>query len=353
MLKKEEYYTEVEEIEKEEDNTEYDDISNNEIVSFNASYSLPEFSKKLKEKVFYKPKFQRNSIWDNRRKSRFIESLIFAYPVPPVFLYKNPKEEQYIIVDGFQRIDTINSFLNNDFALKQVSNSIKDCFFNDLSIEYRRILENRQLSCVIIRQVIPDKQEILYNIFERLNTGGQNLNNMEIRRAIYYGKLMQELEKINEDVNWRKILGKQEIHERFLDVELILRVLAFSEKWNNAENFVCGYTNSIKPFLNLYTIENRNKNIDAFKEKFLNITEQIINELGEKPFTPFKKVNYVLLDSIMTALIIRKNKVIDLKTKKRELENDNTFKEIYEAKQGTLSPKNVNNRIKIALDYLK
>ena len=353
MLKKDEYSIELENIEAENDHMDSTDISNNEIVSFNASYSLPEFSNKLEEKIFYKPEFQRNSIWDNRRKSRFIESLIFAYPIPPVFLYKNPDKEQYLIIDGFQRIDTISSFLNNKFCLKNVSSSINDCNFDKLSTEYKRILKNRQLSCVIIRQVIPDKKEILYSIFERLNTGGQNLNNMEIRRAIYYGNLIKDLECLNKNINWRKILGKKDIHDRFLDIELILRLLAFSESWNDSNKCVVGYTNSIKPFLNSYTAENKDKKIDAFKRKFVEVTKQIIDELGTKPFTLYKKANYVLLDSIMSALIIREYPISDLKNKKLELEKDKNFKEIYEAKQGTLSPKNVNNRIKIALDYLK
>ena len=353
MVKNIEYDNTIDVKDVENDEEENNNISDNEVISFPANYSLPEISRKLEEGTFYRPTFQRNFIWDVSRRSKFIESLFFSYPVPPIFLYKKPKVEKYMIIDGLQRVNAIYSFFKNEFSLKNVSTEIENCTFEELTEEYKKIFEDKQLNCIIIRQLVPNKEEVLYNIFERLNTGGQNLNNMEVRRAIYYGKLIKSLEEINEDENWGRILGRKHIHERFLDVELILRILAFSEKWDNKTESVSDYTKTIKPFLNQYTSENKDNDIVCFKEKFLKITKQIIEDLGDKPFNLYSKPNYVLLDSIMTALLIQKNTVVDLKNKKEKLIKDVDFKEIYEAKQGSLSSKNVNNRIKIALEFLK
>ncbi len=345
-----EYESNLEEIEQEDEDA---NIEKNDILSYNASYSLPEFSKKYEDKMFFRPDFQRNYIWDNKRKSKFIESLLFDYPVPPVFLYKLPKEERYMIIDGFQRISTINSFLNNKFVLKGVSTLVNKLSYETLKQEDKNILSNKQLNAVIIRQLKPNKKEILYNLFGRLNTGGQNLNNMEVRRAINYGPLMKMLEYLNENKNWRLILGKSKIDDRFLDMELLLRLLAFSEKWNDENKNIDGYTSTIKPFLNDYTEEKKNCINKNFEHKFVEVSEQIIEELGENPFKLYKKPNYVLLDSIFSALLIRKGKIENLKEKVYNLKQNHDFKLIYEAKQGTLSPKNVNARLKIALEYIK
>lgn len=327
------------------------DIARNEIFSFSASFSLAEYSKKLDNKVFYNPEFQRRYIWDEKRKSRFIESLLYDFPIPQIFLYKEPRAEKYMIIDGYQRISTINAFFHNNFVLTSVNDNLLGKKFDDLSNNDQEMLRNKQLTATIVRQIQPKNESILYSLFDRLNTGGQNLNNMEVRRAISFGPLIKNLEKINEDPNWRLIWGKKEIHERFLDVELILRVLAFSQSWDRQSEKLIDYKN-LKGFLNTYCLRNRNEEQKEFFHLFPKITKSIIEQLGETPFTLYQRPNYVLLDSVITALLIKGQICHDLKKKFELLKNDDEFKTIYEAKQGTMSAKSINTRIKLALDYL-
>ena len=174
---------------------------------------------------------------------------------------------------------------------------------------------------------------------------------MEVRRAINFGPLIQSLERLNLDSNWRLIWDKPEPHHRFLDVELILRVLAFSDLWDNNEKKLPNYTN-LKGFLNHYCMKYRNDEKKDFQNIFIHTTQSIIEQLGVNPFTLYSRPNYVLLDSIMTALVIKKTPCINLAERVIALKENSTFKEIYEAKQGTMSAKNVNTRIKLALDYL-
>ncbi len=348
-MENEEYKDELNEIEEEE---EAETFTKNEIISYNASYSLPEYSSKFAKGIFYRPEFQRNYIWDKKRSSRLIESFISDFPIPPVFLYREPQQEKYMIIDGFQRISTIHSYLNNEFVLTGVDSRINENSFKQLEEEEQEILNNRQLSCVIIRQLNPNTKEVLYSLFERLNTGGQNLNNMEVRRAINYGPLMKTLEELNTDTNWRKILGKKDIDDRFLDIELILRIFAFSEKWDSEKEEISGYMTSIKPFLNKYSEDNKEDTKQDLANKFKIVVNQIVSELGEKPFTLYSRPNYALLDSIISANMIKHNEG-NIAKKVEALRDDQEYKKIYEAKQGSLSSKNVNLRMKIALEYIR
>ena len=320
-----------------------------EVLTFNASYSLPEYADKFRRKVFLRPEFQRNSVWNIKGKSRFIESILFNYPIPQVFLYKTLDKEQYLIVDGFQRITAISEFLNNEFKLKGVNNKFDGLGFSDLSEDTQEKLRSHQLNACMIRQITPNDVQTLYYIFERLNTGGQNLNNMEVRRAVNYGPLIKMLEDINvSNENWRKILGT-DVNKRFLDTELLLRILAFSEKWDPQAKIVSGYE-SMKSFLNEFCHKNQYYDKPEFKSKLAKVSEKVIRELGEKPFTVYTRYNYVLLDSVLSALIIIKKDVKCLDVKFEKLKQDPEFKQILEAKQGTISVKNVNKRIERAIE---
>lgn len=332
---------------------EHDEILDTEVFSFMATFPLSEYADKLSKGIFIKPEFQRNSIWDTRTQSRFIESLLFDYPIPQVFLFKEKDKENYLIIDGYQRISTIFSFLNDGFRLKNVASVLNDKLFSDLPYQYKEKLLARQLSACIIRQIDPNNIQTLYNIFERLNTGGQNLNNMEVRRAVNYGPLIQTLEKLNKDENWRKILSKKEISKRFTDMELILRLMAFYDNWDEHKNIVKGYMTSIKPFLNEYCHKNKNNSKIAFQEMFLKTTAKIVEVLPKKPFTLYSKPNYVLLDSIMTAIMFNGIDIKKLDYKVNKLKENPEYKNIYEAKQGSLSVKNVNTRLALAISILK
>ena len=335
------------------ENTE-EEIDNltSSILSYPASFSLEEYNRRFNANIFYKPEFQRNSVWDQRGKSRFIESLFFEYPIPQIFLYKEVEKETYMIIDGYQRITTINEFLEDKFSLKDVNINFVRKKFSELPYKYQEKLKSTQLSSWIIRQIEPSDVNILYNIFERLNTGGQNLNNMEIRRAVNYGYLIKELEKLNTNSNWLNILGKNKVDNRYLDVELLLRLTAFYYDWNRNELILNSYKTSMKPYLNEFCYRNKDKDITEFKDKFEKVVQQIIDELGTKPFTIYTRPNYVLLDSIITALILSNNPISNLKERVEKLKENSEYKEIYEAKQGTISVKNVNNRLKIAYNKL-
>jgi len=317
-----------------------------EVLNLPASFTLAEYTSKLDKGIFYRPEFQRNRVWTDKNKSRFIESLLFGYPITQVLLYKNPEKESYLIVDGYQRITTIYDFMKNNLKLSGITDEYNGKIFDNLSEDVREKFSNIQIQALIIRQ-IKKNPYTLYSIFERINTGGQNLNNMEVRRAVNYGPFMKALEELNADENWRKILGIDGINNRFLDVELLLRLVAFYYSWDSENSEMRNYK-SMKGFLNKYAEDNSQGNIDEFNILFKNAAKLIVEELGEKPFTLYTRYNYVLLDSVITAVLLSGANISNLKGKFEMLKLDDEFKKIYEAKQGTISLKAVNDRIAIA-----
>ncbi|TNE58201.1 MAG: DUF262 domain-containing protein [Alphaproteobacteria bacterium] len=259
------------------------------------------------------PEFQREFIWDQVKASKLIESFLLGLPVPGVFLFKERESSKYLIIDGQQRITSIVSFLkgvihDRVFRLKNVDRRWEGRTFKELSESDRFTLTGRVLRATIIQQISPDDKTSIYHIFERLNTGGVNLNPMEIRQCVSYGPFVQVLKDMNEDASWRKLIGKDNIDKRLRDVELILRCLALSI---NADN----YEKPMKGFLNKYMERERANPSDyeQLKTNFSNTCTEIISCLGEKPFNLRGRLNYGLLDSILaTALRLGVPKDLDV-----------------------------------------
>ncbi len=129
------------------------------------------------------PEYQRNLVWDDQRKSALIESLMLRIPIPAFYLDED-NEGNKSVIDGMQRLTTIHSFLNNEFALKKLQ-YLSDCenkYFRDLEPKLRARIEDTELAVNILDERCP--QPVKFDIFRRLNTGGLPLNDQEIRNIM-------------------------------------------------------------------------------------------------------------------------------------------------------------------------
>ena len=342
----------IEKREIEGDSDDELDILQNEVISFMGNYSLKEYSIKLKNNIIKRPEFQRNEVWNNKQKSKLIESFLASYPVPPVILYKEKGKEQYLIIDGFQRITAISEYYDNKFKLLINNQTYKNKFYKDLPGEAKEKLNNSFLNCTIVHEIAPEERSrrFLYNLFERLNTGGKVLNAMETRRAISYGSLIKMLEELNKDANWRKIYGKEEPDSRFLDIELIIRLLTLSKKYNMKKEILIGYS-SMRTFLDDFVSIHQDEAYVDFQELFKRTTHIIYKSLGKTPFTlNSNRPNYLILDSIMTAVILLNANVNNLKEKFELILQNN--KDYFNDKSGTQKKSKIEERINFAIKGL-
>lgn len=242
-------------------------------------------------------------VWDRIKASKLVESFLLGLPVPGTFLYKERVKAGYLIIDGQQRITSLIRFIKGTFEetvfrLKNVHPRYEGKAFADLSEEEQFKLKGQTLRATIIQQIDPQDDTSIYQVFERLNTGGVNLNPMEVRQCVSYGPFVEALKEMNRVESWRQVIGQPKIDKRLRDVELALRCLALSEKGED-------YEKPMKGFLNKY-MEARRGDDDDYAElidNFRRTSDYILAQLGEKPFHLRGRLNYGALDSIMAAAL--------------------------------------------------
>jgi hypothetical protein len=174
------------------------------------------------------PDFQRNSVWKPEQKSRFIESILLNFPLPPLYVNQQ-KDNSLVIIDGLQRTMALKSFLDKEngtiltgLLLLPDLNGLK---FTELPSHYQAIIESRKLWIYILKPSTPI--QIIYELFDRINTGGTPLNRQEVRNGIFTGKGADFLKKLSEQPYFRKAIDNGVSPTRMKDRELILRYLAF------------------------------------------------------------------------------------------------------------------------------
>jgi len=307
----------------------YCEINRYDINAFPADYAVKDIVRRLKEEKWILPDFQRRDVWDKRKKSRLIESILLGLPIPQIFLFKRVNKPSYYIIDGYQRLKTLRDFLEGDLKLSLDESPWNGLRYSDLSEEDRTFIEEYLIRAVIIQQIRPENEDSsMYHIFERLNTGGVVLTPMEIRRAVYHGKFLKLLEKLNENSEWRKIIGKRELDKRFRDLEWVLRFFAFYLKGFES------YKAPLKIFLNKFMEEYKDKEDSKWERIFANTTKRIIEALGEKPFhIPRGKLNLAVMDCIMVAVAKKEHlQPQQIKQIYDELKNNEEFLKLITAR---------------------
>lgn len=293
--------------ETEESEEQEQDVFSYQINSYPADITLKGYLDKWDEGQIEIPKFQRNYVWDQVKASKLIESFLLGLPVPGVFLYKDRKTNKLAVIDGQQRILSSIRYFKNEFdekifRLKNVLPKWEGKTYSDLEDSDRFQLNDTVLRATVVQQLDPEDDSSIYHIFERLNTGGINLNPMEIRKCVFFGELFALLEELNSDENWRKIIFKPKIDKRLRDVELVLRCLSLHESWKEYDKPMKGYLNSFMAKVREMEPDERDSKLNEFRGIFTNTCEIIANKLPEKPFHLRGRINYAAMDSIFNAV---------------------------------------------------
>jgi len=186
------------------------------------------------------PDFQRRAnIWDEKRKTSLIESMLLRIPIPSLYVSEN-KDGDYTVVDGLQRLCAIAHFVKVDALNKSLKTQLnplrldleglqslqehKDKSFADLPRPLQRRINETELTLHVIRPSTPPN--VKFNIFSRINQGGLPLTAQEIRNALYPGTWREKVRTIAESKKFRDATDNKIKGERMQDIELVLRFVA-------------------------------------------------------------------------------------------------------------------------------
>ena len=325
------------------------------VSSYGIDFAVEGYVRRLQSGDIKIPEYQRKYIWDQKRASRFVESLLLDLPVPGIFLYRDRDSEILSVVDGQQRLQTLKSFYEGRFAdsdkvfaLTGLETRFNGRTYEKLDIADRRRLDNSLIRATVIRQDKPDDEATSqYFVFERLNTGGVALSSQEIRTAIYGGKFNELLHELNGISAWRTLYGKKQEDKRKRDEELILRFLAL---YFNGDS----YSRPMKGFLNKFMKQNRVLQTftrDQIVPLFEDTVNCILEKLGAQAFKPSKSLNAALLDSLMVGIARRlDSKPIesDISDEFNALKGNSEFSELIS--DTTSAPERVRRRIELATE---
>jgi hypothetical protein len=305
---------------REEDDDFYSDDDLFSIKSWGADLSFRELIDRYKDGELVKPELQRKYVWDKSEASRFIDSLLLGLPVPSIFLAKT-QDEKLLIVDGYQRIMTVNDYVRGIFSTDEkifkltrsdrINQRWRGRAFAELTEVEQRKIKNTTIHAIIFVQDKPVAGNTsLFQVFERINTSGRTLLPQEIRNCISQGKLNDLLFELNRMPQWREMFGLATEDIRMRDLEYILRFFALSSDAMRAET---KEGISLKRFLNVYMDSKRNPTdaeLEAFRTRFTKSVTRLYDAFGCSAFHnlssthPDKLVemfNPTIFDSIMIA----------------------------------------------------
>lgn len=177
------------------------------------------------------PDFQRNVVWDGKRKSRLIESIFLRIPLP-VFYFSQGKNGKLSVVDGLQRLTAIKDFMDGNLRLSEMEylTELNGLSYQELQKKhdlYWRRFKLTKLSAYVIQPGSPIK--VRYDIFRRLNTGGRPLNNQELRNCMATPDLRASLKKMAKSEEFKIATGNSIDDVRMQAQEMALRFMRF---WN-------------------------------------------------------------------------------------------------------------------------
>jgi uncharacterized protein with ParB-like and HNH nuclease domain len=251
-------------------------IEEKEPVAFDTrEYPVEVLIDKYQSEEFVIPKYQRNFVWeeDKEKMSKFIESIILDLPIPYLFFADDRETGKLEIVDGSQRIRTLNSFRNDEFALEGLEkldllNSFK---FSDLpESRQRRFLRKTLRSIELTEKASSDVRR---DLFERINTKPYDLLPMELRKGLYDGEFYNFIDECsNNELFVRLCPISEKRKNRGEAQELVLRYFAYAD---NYQNFV----HSVEDFMDDYMKDKHDNGFDRtiMKTQFenmLNFVEQ-------------------------------------------------------------------------------
>ncbi len=177
------------------------------------------------------PDFQRKAgIWSDAAQSRLIESMLIRIPLPAFYMDASD-EDEWLVVDGLQRLTAINRFvIKKELRLSGLEflHHLRRMGFDELPRNFRRRIKETQVTVYLIEKDTPS--EVKFNIFKRINTGGLPLSFQEIRHALNQGEATKMLKMLAGSDEFKKATDYGIRDHRMAARECVLRFMAFTLK---------------------------------------------------------------------------------------------------------------------------
>ena len=205
------------------------DISYGELLSLHAN-----------REVVIHPDYQRLFRWSDEQRSRLVESILLELPIPQIFLIEND-DGVLELIDGLQRTSSVIQFIDAS-KLEDLEPLIltgcdlvpelNECSFADLPLVLQLKLKRSSVRAVIIKR--QSRSFLRYEMFKRLNTGGDSLSPQEIRncssrmvgeKGIRFYAFLQECAQSACFLSTTETLSQGDLEKKG-DEELVLRYLA-------------------------------------------------------------------------------------------------------------------------------
>jgi len=257
--------------------------------------------------------FQRRQVWDNKKASALIESLLLNVPIP-VCYFAELDDGVYSVIDGQQRLTSVYRFLDNQFALTKLSvrSELNGKSFYEMDKSDQRLINTRAIRCIsILKESNPD---IRFDIFQRLNSAAVALNPQELRNSIYRGSLNSLVRELCKHERFQKIRRVDELDPRMGDAEMILRFFAFHYA-------ASGYRSLYSRFLDEYLKAGQNADTHKIADHrllFIDTVDKVDAVFGTDAFRKMNadgvtnQVNRAIFDIIMlTFARIAKERLIE------------------------------------------
>ena len=269
------------------------------------------------ENEIFIPDYQREMTWDEDRQSKFIESVLLGLPIPYIFVADTSETEDLArleIIDGTQRIRTLARFINNELELNNLHklDRLNGFTFSDLPLSRKRRFQRTTIRMIQLTEEADE--EVRRDLFERINTGSVELNEMEKRRGSKPGKFLDLIEELSKSKVFLDLCSftQTEIKKRDPQ-EFVLRFFAFLNNYNNYSG------KKVHQFLDEY-LEQANKSdtldINAMREEFISVLSFIEEyfpdalHIYRKTKNRYEPITRIKFESITVgiALALRENR---------------------------------------------
>ena len=202
-------------------------------VQINPSVTNPTiadiFERMVDGKLELQPDFQRKFVWTQDHQEEFLDTIINGYPFPEIYVCQGEFDAEklrtsQVVIDGQQRLTTIKNYIEETFV-KPLRMIVP---FSELTDAGREAFMTYK---IVVRDIGKVEDELVKEIFRRINLTKFKLEDIEIHNAIYDGKFISTAKLITSKIELEKygVFHESEF-TRMADIYFVLQLMCTLER---------------------------------------------------------------------------------------------------------------------------